>query len=102
QSFESATDFYAYKSGDQWAADASEIVFVGYGTDAEIGSTDLTGKIILWVNKEKAADGKPANTSFRGSPERAAILKNILAKNPVVVLAANGEIADVLKKYKNY
>ena len=102
QSFESANDFYAIKSGDEWAANASEIVFVGYGTEAEIGSTDLTGKVVLWVNEDKAADGKPANTSFRGTAERAAILKNIIAKNPAVVLAANGEIADVLKKYKNY
>jgi Zn-dependent M28 family amino/carboxypeptidase len=102
QSFESATDFYAIKSGDQWGSIASEIVFVGYGTDAEIGSADLTGKVVLWINEDKAADGKPANTSFRGTPERQAILKNISAKNPVVVLAVNGEIADVLKKYKNY
>jgi len=102
QSFENAADFWAYRTGDEWAVNTGDIVFVGYGTDAEIGSTDLTGKAVLWVNEDKAENGKPANTSFRATPARANILKNILAKNPSVVFAANGEIADVLKRYKNF
>ncbi|MDO3643907.1 M28 family peptidase [Mucilaginibacter sp. L3T2-6] len=102
QTFESGTDFYAYKTSDEWTADASEIVFVGYGTEAELGNTDLSGKVVLWVNEDKPENGQPANTGFRGSPARVAVLKNILAKNPAAVLAANGEIADVLKKFKNY
>lgn len=102
QAFESATDFYAIKASDEWTLNAGEIVFVGYGTDAEIGTTDLTGKAVLWINEDKSVEGKPANTSFRGSPERAAIMNNLIAKKPAVIFAANAEIADVLKKYKNY
>jgi hypothetical protein len=37
--------------------DASEVVFIGYGTDAEIGSTDLTGKVLLWINEDKPEAG---------------------------------------------
>jgi Zn-dependent M28 family amino/carboxypeptidase len=102
QSFEHATDFYAVKPADDRTLNVSEVVFVGYGTDAEIGSTDLTGKIVLWINEDKAVDGKPANTSFRGSEARALITKNLVSKNPAMILAANSEVADVMKKYKNY
>src|SRR6185312_740136 len=36
---------------------AAEVVFIGYGTDAEIGSTDLAGKVLLWINEDKPEAG---------------------------------------------
>jgi len=97
-----AEDFFAYKPAADRAIIANEIVFVGYGTDSEIANTDLTGKIVLWINEDKPEAGKPANTSYRSTPARALVLKNLQSKNPEVILAANGGIADVLKKNKGY
>jgi hypothetical protein len=77
---------------------ASEIVFVGYGTDAEIGSTDLTGKVLLWVNEDKPEAGKTPNTSYRMSNARMQIVKNLQSKNPALILEANPEIGGVLKR----
>jgi len=102
QHFVNGDDFYAIQPGEDRTINASDIVFVGYGTDAEIGSADVTGKVVLWINEDKAENGQPANTSFRATPARAELLKKIMGKNPVMVLAVNPEIADVLKKYKNY
>ncbi|MEO6633415.1 MAG: M28 family peptidase [Mucilaginibacter sp.] len=102
KAFANGDSFYAVQPSTDRVLNTSEIVFVGYGTDAEIANTDLTGKIVLWINEDKAADGKPQGTSFRGSEARAAITKNLLSKNPAIILAANSEIAGVLTKYKNY
>ncbi|MDP9080355.1 MAG: hypothetical protein M3O71_23265 [Bacteroidota bacterium] len=95
-------DFFAYKPATDRTLDVSEIVFVGYGTDTEIAGTDLTGKIVLWINEDKPEAGKTPNTSFRATPARALILKNLQSKSPAIILAASGEMADLLKKNKGY
>ena len=51
------------------------------------------------MNEDKPEDGKTANTSYRLSPGRTQILKNLQAKNPALILAANAEIADIMKKF---
>jgi len=76
----------------------SEIVFVGFGTDAEIGTIDLSGKVLLWVNEDKPEAGKTPNTSYRMSTARMAVLKNLQSKNPALILAANGDIAKLLER----
>ncbi|HZX57143.1 MAG TPA: M28 family peptidase [Mucilaginibacter sp.] len=78
--------------------DAAEVIFIGYGTDAEIGSTDLTGKVLLWINEDKPEPGKATNTSYRMSNTRAAIMKNLQSKNPTLILAVNGDVANLLKR----
>jgi hypothetical protein len=78
---------------------ATEVVFIGYGTDAEIGNTDITGKILLWVNEDKPEAGKTPNTSYRLSTYRTQLLKNLQSKNPALILAANGEITNMLKRF---
>jgi hypothetical protein len=79
--------------------EGSDVVFIGYGTDAEIGPTDLANKILLWVNEDKPEAGKTPNTSYRLSTARTQILKNLQSKNPALILAVNGEITNVLKKF---
>jgi len=81
------------------SVNASEVVFIGYGTDAEIANTDLAGKVVLWINEDKPEAGKTPNTSYRLSTGRTQVLKNLQSKNPALILAANGEVADVLKKF---
>jgi len=67
-------DFFASRGA---AADksfeGSDVVFIGYGTDAEVGNTDLTNKILLWVNEDKPEAGKTPSTSYRLSTARTQI-----------------------------
>ncbi len=100
QTFASGQDFLAGRGA---IADRSinvpEIVFVGYGTESEIANTDITGKVLLWVNEDKPETGKTPNTSYRMSTARTQIIKNLQAKNPALILAANADIANVLKRF---
>jgi Zn-dependent M28 family amino/carboxypeptidase len=75
------------------------VVFVGYGTAEEVGSTDLAGKVLVWVNEDKPIAGESANTSFRLSNTRAKIVKELRSKHPAAILAVNGAVADVLKRF---
>jgi hypothetical protein len=92
-------DFFSRGGTSDKSLDASEVVFIGYGTDAEIGNTELANKVLLWVNEDKPEAGKTPNTSYRLSNTRTQILKNLQSKNPALILAANGEITNILKKF---
>jgi len=99
QALTNGQDFYAGRgAAADRAVDAAEVVFIGYGTDAEIGSTDLTGKVLLWINEDKPEAGKTANTGVRMSNARAAIVKNLQSKNPALILAVNAEATAMLKR----
>lgn len=78
---------------------ASDLVFIGYGTESEIANADLAGKVLVWINEDKPEANKTPNTSYRQSAVRTQIVKNLQSKNPALLLAVNGEIADVLKKF---
>ncbi len=99
QDLANGKDFFAGRGniGDK-AINANEIVFVGYGTDAEIGSTDLSGKVLVWVNEDKPEAGKTPNTSYRMTAARTAVLKNLQSKGPALILAANGDVAGLLQR----
>lgn len=91
-------DFYTRSTISNQSINATEVVFVGYGTDAEIANTDITGKVVLWINEDKPQEGKTPNTGYRASSARTQIIKNLQSKNPALILAANPEIAGMLKK----
>jgi hypothetical protein len=91
-------DFYTRSAVPNKLINATEVVFVGYGTDAELANTDIIGKIVLWINEDKPEAGKTPNTSYRPSTARTQIIKNLQSKNPALILAANPQIADMLKK----
>lgn len=78
---------------------AGDVVFVGFGTESELGTTDLTGKVVLWINEDKPEAGKTANTAVRMSTARLQVLKNLQSKNPSVILAANGDLSNLLKRF---
>src|ERR1700744_2734986 len=99
QSYANGQDFYTRSSIPNKSINAAEVVFVGYGTDAEIANTDIASKIVLWINEDKPEAGKTPNTSYRASTARTQVIKNLQSKNPALILAANEEIAGMLKRF---
>jgi Zn-dependent M28 family amino/carboxypeptidase len=99
QAFTNGTDFYMAGSYPDKTITAADVVFVGYGTAAELDGTDIAGKVVLWINEDAAAAGKTANTSYRMTKERIAVVAAIQEKKPALILAANAGIADVLKRF---
>jgi hypothetical protein len=99
QTFANWKDYFFQGSFADKKVTATDIVFVGYGTAAEIATADLTGKVVLWLNEDKPEEGKTPNTSYRMNAARQEILKGILAKNPSIVLAANDGVSTLLKRF---
>lgn len=98
--FENGKDFLSGRgAAPEKTISTTDVVFIGYGTENEIGNTDLAGKILVWINEDKPEAGKTPNTSYRQSTARTAIVKNLQSKNPALLLAVNGEIADLLKRF---
>lgn len=98
QSFENGKNFLMRGNFPNTNTRSSEVIFIGYGTAEEIGATDLTGKVLLWINEDKPVAGATVNTSYRMSTARTKIIKEIQSKHPAVILAANPGITDVLKR----
>lgn len=91
-------DFFAGRGSFDKTINASDIVFVGYGTDAEIGNTDLSGKVLLLVNEDKPETGKTPNTAYRLSAARMQVVKNLQSKNPALILAVNADVPNLLQR----
>jgi hypothetical protein len=77
---------------------AGDIVFIGYGTAAELGNTDITGKVVLWINEDKPQPGVTNNIAARLTPERNRVVAALRSKNPAIILAANPDITNNLKQ----
>lgn len=99
KSFVLGQDFFPNGTVPDNSIKAGDVVFVGFGTDSELGTTDLTGKVVLWINEDKPVAGKAANTAVRMSTARLQVLKNLQSKNPSIILAANGELSSLLKRF---
>lgn len=99
QAFTYGTDFYDYRPSATGAITGNEVLFVGFGTDAEIAGMNLTGKIVLWINEDKPADGAKPGTAARPSTARLEIIKNLQAKSPALIIGINPEIASTLKRF---
>ncbi|WP_121245211.1 M28 family peptidase [Mucilaginibacter phyllosphaerae] len=99
ESFGSWKDFFMNGSFPDKNLNVSDVVYVGFGTAAELEGVDLTGKVILLINEDKPEAGKTANTSYRATPQRRAILEAIRAKNPAAIIAVNSELTAILKRY---
>lgn len=98
QPFENGKDFLMRGTFANTNTKASEVIFIGYGTPEEIGTADITGKILVWINEDKPGTGTTTNTSYRMSAARSKIVRELQSKHPAVILAANAGIADVLKR----
>lgn len=98
QSFENGRDFLMRGTYSNTSLRTKDVVFVGYGTPEEVGNTDITGKVLVWINEDKPGTGTTTNTSYRISAARNKIVKELQSKHPAAILAANAGIADVLKR----
>ncbi|RFZ82875.1 peptidase [Mucilaginibacter terrenus] len=99
QTFANWTDFFVRGSFADKTLNATDIVYVGYGSAEEIAGTSLAGKIVLLINEDKPVAGTKTNTSYRATPARQAILKAIRDQKPALILAANGELSALLKRF---
>lgn len=99
QAFQNGEDFFLNGLFVDKRIVSTDVVFIGYGTEAELAGTDIAGKVVLWINEDKPEAGKMPNTSYRMTSARQAIVKAIQAKNPAAILAANGELGPLLKRF---
>jgi hypothetical protein len=98
QDFVYGSDFYDYRPAPAGAVAGTEVLFIGYGADSEIAGMNLAGKVLLWVDEDKPQPGAKSNNGARPSAARLAIIKNLQAKSPALILAINPEIAALLKR----
>ncbi len=96
--FDRSKDFSPGRGADDKTITASDVVYVGYGTDTELAGLDLKDKVVLWINEDKPQEGVKPNTSFRMSPARMKIIGNILTKGPALIFAVNTEAAAAIKR----
>ncbi len=101
QAFANGYDFLVSGLYADKTITASDVLFIGYGTEGEIANTDITGKILLWINEDKPQAGTTTNTSYRLTPARTKILNNLRSKNPALILAVNPGIADILNRFRS-
>ncbi|RWY52399.1 M28 family peptidase [Mucilaginibacter gilvus] len=99
QAFANGEDFFLNGLFVDKRIVSPDIVFIGYGTEAELAGTDITGKVVLWINEDKPEAGKTANTSYRMTAGRQAILKAMQEKNPAAIFAVNSELGPILKRF---
>jgi hypothetical protein len=99
QAFNNWKDFIFQGPSGDTKITGTDIVFVGYGTADELTGSDLTGKVVLWINEDKPEDGKTPNTSYRMSTARREIVKAIQAKKPSLILAANEGLSTLLTRF---
>lgn len=98
-SYTSGKDFSVSGVFPDNTVSASNVIFIGFGTADEIAGLDLAGKVVLMINEDKPVEGKTANTSYRMSNERQAIVKSLQALKPAIILEANPAVDGMLKQF---
>jgi len=96
KTFEYGKDFFLNGAYPDNSINVNDVVFVGYGTESEVGATDLTGKIVLWINEDKPEAGVKTNINYRLSANRTKTIKFLQGKGVAAILAANPGIAETL------
>ena len=99
QPFENGKDFLMRGNFSNTDVRTSDVIFIGYGTPEELGTTDITGKVLVWINEDKPGTGTTTNTSYRVSAARSKVIKELQSKHPAAILAVNAGIADILKRF---
>lgn len=94
-----ASDIYLAELFTDREINTEQILFIGYGTDTEIGEVDVRGKVVLWINEDMPVYGFPAYTGLAPSPQRAQILKSLQHRGPALILGVNRTLTAILKKY---
>ena len=99
----SGKEFYATGSSAATTVNASDVVFLGYGSDAEL-TADIKGKVVLIIAEEKPLKaGETAPPARRGmSAARTKIMQAIQAKNPQLILSASPAVATMLTRMRGF
>ncbi len=103
-------DFYFSNISDAKIIDSKEIIFIGYGIDADtysdLKNTDITDKVVLLINKgEPTKDGISAITKTTEASDWSRCSKRIRyiqSKNPALILAVSPDVAPFLEKNPDY
>jgi len=106
RNFKLGDGFYMTGAGEEKTISANEIVFIGYGiSDAkydDLKDIDIAGKVVLIINQDEPRNkdhisyitGTSQGSSW--SVQRNKRLHTILAKNPLLILAASKEVQQQL------
>ncbi|GAB3924386.1 M28 family peptidase [Mucilaginibacter myungsuensis] len=93
-------DFYGSGSAAAATVSADDIIFIGYGSEAEL-TADIKGKIVLLLNEAPPAkDGATAAPAaggrrMMGNPNTRAVM----AKGPALILAASPAVAQMAPRF---
>lgn len=95
-------DFYAAGNAPTTTIKADDIVYVGYGTDAEL-TGDLKGKVVLVMN-ENPPGAAPATPPAGGAGGRRGGMMNprmraIMEKGPSLILSASPAVAQMAPRF---
>jgi hypothetical protein len=97
-------DFYASGGAPATTVKADDIVYVGYGTDAEL-TGDLKGKVVLVMNETPpvAAGAAPATPPAAGGRQGRGMvnprMRAIMAKEPLLILSASPAVAQMAPRF---
>ncbi|MDF3076744.1 MAG: family peptidase [Sphingobacteriaceae bacterium] len=92
-------DYFTQEVTTNRDINVQEVLFVGYGSDVEIGDANLKGKVVLWINEDMPRVDNSVYTGFQPTAERYARLRALMRMGPVMILAVNKELPEILKKY---
>jgi Zn-dependent M28 family amino/carboxypeptidase len=77
-------DYSSLGGAGTQAVSANEVIFAGYGTDAELANVDVTGKVVVIIGEPKSGAEAPATPQRGGAFIQAT--QNLRRKNAGLVL----------------
>src|SRR5690606_15396559 len=90
QSYPLGDGYYITGSGEEKSVNSNNVVFIGYGISTEnyddLQGIDIEGKVVLMINESRTSANQQR-------------LKDIKAKNPMLILAVSSEVDQFLERY---
>ncbi|WP_262247611.1 M28 family peptidase [Parapedobacter soli] len=109
QSFTNGEDFYLLGSGPKATIETKEIVFIGYGISDtqydDLKGIDISNRVVLVFSdgEPKDANGNSLITGSQTPSEwvtsRTKRLQNITSRNPKLIIAVSGSMAEDLERF---
>ncbi len=109
QSFVNGKDFFVQANNPMNTFQANEIVFVGYGIQAEnfneLKGISIAGKVVMFINEAEPKD-QQGNSLVTGTNKesdwtssRNKKFQELMKQNPKMILAISAETAQMIKTY---
>lgn len=90
ESFQLGNGYYITGSGGEKTINSNNIVFIGYGISTDkyddLQGIDIEGKVVLLINESRTTANQQR-------------LKDIIAKNPMLIMAVSSEVDPFLESY---